>query len=59
MEEFNYAKAMEELEAIALEVEKPEVGIDRVDEYLKRSEELVKQCRDYLRTAQEKLGKTE
>lgn len=57
MEEFNYAKAMEELEAIAVEVEKPEVGIDQVDKYLKRSEELVKQCRDYLRSVQEKLGK--
>ena len=52
---FDYAKAMEELEAIAAKVEDPKTGIDDIDKYIRRSEELVAACRDYLRGAREKL----
>lgn len=48
-EEFDYAKAMEELEAIAVKVEDPDTGIGDIDKYMKRSQELVAACREYLR----------
>ena len=57
-EEFDYAKAVEELEAIASKVEDPQTGIDDIDRYIKRSEELIPACRAYLRGAREKLDAT-
>ncbi len=59
MEQFDYAKAVEELEAIAAKVEDPKTGIEDIDKYIKRSEELIGKCREYLRGAREKLNKTE
>jgi exonuclease VII small subunit len=53
--EFDYAKAVEELEAIAVKVEDPETGIDDIDKYIRRSDELIEACRAYLRGAREKL----
>ena len=53
--EFDYAKAVEELEAVASKVEDPQTGIDDIDRYIKRSEELISACRAYLRGAREKL----
>lgn len=53
--EFDYAKAVEELEAIASKVEDPQTGIDDINRYIKRSEELISACRAYLRGAREKL----
>ena len=53
---FEYAKAIEELEAIAAKVEDPKPGIEDIDKYIRRSEELVAACRDYLRGAREKLN---
>ena len=41
MERFDYAKAIEELEAIAAVVEDPNTGIADIDKYMKRSKELV------------------
>lgn len=54
-ERFDYAKAVEELEAIASKVEDPQTGIEDIDKYIKRSEELISACRAYLRGAREKL----
>ncbi len=54
-EEFDYVKAVEELEAIASKVEDPQTGIDDIDKYIKRSEQLISACRAYLRGAREKL----
>lgn len=54
-EKFEYAKAIEELEAIATKVEDPNTGIDDIDKYMKRSQELIEACRAYLRGAREKL----
>ena len=54
-EEFDYAKAMEELEAIAVKVEDPNTGIGEIDRYMKRSQELIEACREYLRGAREGL----
>lgn len=52
---FDYDKAIEELEAIAAKVEDPQTGVDDIDRYIRRSEELVSACRAYLRGAREKL----
>lgn len=54
-DKFDYTKAIEELEAIAAKVEDPKTGIDDIDRYIRRSEELVTACREYLRGAREKL----
>lgn len=54
-EQFDYKKAMEELEVIAAKVEDPQTGIDDIDKYMKRSQELVALCRDYLRGARETI----
>lgn len=54
-EKFEYAKAIEELEAMASKVEEPQTGIDDIDRYMKRSQELIEACRAYLRGAREKL----
>ena len=55
MEEFDYAKAVEELEAIASKVEDPQMGIDDIEKYIRRSEELVEACRAYLRGVRTRL----
>ena len=54
-EQFDYKKAIEELEAIASKVEDPQTGIDEIDKYMKRSQELIEACRGYLRGARESL----
>ena len=54
-EKFDYTKALEELEAIASKVEDPKTGIDDIDKYILRTEELIKACRAYLRGARERL----
>ena len=53
MENFDYSKAVAELESIALKVEDPQTGLDEVDALVKRSAELVKSCREYLRGVRE------
>ena len=50
-EKFDYTKAIGELEAIAAKVEDPSTGIGDIDKYMKRSQELIAQCREYLRGA--------
>ncbi len=50
-DKFEYAKAIEELEAIALKVEDPQTGIEDIEKYMKRSQELIALCREYLRGA--------
>lgn len=56
MEDFDYGKAVEELEAIAKKVEDPQTGVDDIDKYISRSAELIDSCRRYLRSTREKLG---
>lgn len=55
MEKFDYAEALKELEKIALKVEDPSTGIDDIEKYIRQSDELIAKCREYLRTAREKL----
>ena len=54
-EQFDYKKAIEELEAIAAKVENPQIGVGEIDKYMKRSQELLEACRAYLRGARESL----
>ena len=54
-EDFDYGKAMAELERIAAQVEDPATALDDVDKLVKRSTELVGACRVYLRTSREKV----
>lgn len=56
MKRFEYTKAIEELESIAAKVEDPDTGIDDIDRYIRRSEELIEACRAYLRGARERLN---
>ncbi|MBR6457132.1 MAG: exodeoxyribonuclease VII small subunit [Bacteroidales bacterium] len=55
-ENFDYAKAIGRLEEIARKVEDPQTGLDEMDKYLAESEELIAKCREYLRTARERLA---
>ena len=52
---FDYNKAIEELEQIALKVEDPSTSIDQIDKFLARSKELTEACRNYLRSVREKV----
>lgn len=52
---FNYAEAVMELERLAEKVEDPSTGIDDIDAYIKRSDELVGSCRAYLRGMRERV----
>jgi exodeoxyribonuclease VII small subunit len=54
-EKFDYAKAIKELEEIAAKVENPETKLDDIDALVGRSKELLKQCREYLRTVKDKI----
>ena len=58
-EKFDYAAAVEELQKIVAKVEDPSTCLDDIDKYIKRSEELIKLCRAYLRTAREKVDTIE
>jgi len=55
MENFDYAKAIAELDEIAVKVENPETKLSDIDALVNRSKELLKECREYLRTVKEKV----
>ena len=59
MEKFDYARAMAELEGIAAKVEDPKTSLDDIGALVKRSSELVKSYREYLRTVREDIEKEE
>ena len=59
MNMFDYNKAIEELEQIALKVEDPSSSIEEIDKYLARTRELAEACRAYLRSAREKVDQME
>lgn len=53
MEKFDYKSAVAELEQIAGKVEDPATGLEEIDAFIKRSDELIMQCRSYLRTVRD------
>lgn len=54
-EEFDYTKAVTELEELAAKVEDPATALDDIDKYIRRSEELISACRAYLRGVRDNL----
>lgn len=55
MENFDYDKAVAELDALAARVEDPATGIGDIDKCLERADVLVRGCREYLRSVRDKL----
>ena len=56
-QKFDYAKAVEELELIAAKVEDPATKLDDIDALVTRSNKLLKECREYLRSVKERIDK--
>jgi len=55
IDNFDYNKALEELEAIAGKVEDPSTALGDIDRYISRADELIASCREYLRSARSKV----
>ena len=53
---FDYKKALEELETIAKKVEDPATALSDIDKLIARADELIR-CREYLRTARSMVEK--
>lgn len=51
MEDFNYKKALAELEEIAQKVEDPATALEDIDKLIARADALIAACREYLRSA--------
>ena len=58
-EDFDYKKALEELDAIAEKVEDPATALGDIDALIKRADELIASCRKYLRTARSSADRIE
>ena len=58
-EQFDYTKAIAELEGIAAKVENPETKLDEIDALVSRSKQLLKGCRAYLRGVKDKMDSLE
>ncbi len=54
-EKFDYAKAMAELEGIAVKVEDPKTSLEDIGALVSRSKTLIEQCRNYLRSVRESI----
>ena len=54
-ERFDYAKAMAELEGIAVKVEDPKTSLEDIGALVSRSKTLIEQCRNYLRSVRESI----
>ena len=54
---FDYAKAVDQLEKIAAKVEDPATKLDDIDALVARSNALLKECRAYLRSVNERIDK--
>lgn len=52
-----YTEAFEELQAINRDLENDEIGIDELTTKLKRAGELIKICRDQLKTTEDETKK--
>lgn len=54
-EKFDYKSAIAQLEAMVEKVEDPATGLEDIDKLIKKSDEIIVQCRNYLRTARETI----
>lgn len=50
-----YKERVERLKELEAMVKDPELSLDKVDDILKETEKLVKECRNYLRGVEDKL----
>ena len=50
-----YKEKVERLKELEAMVKDPELSLDKVDDILKETEKLVKECRNYLRGVEDKL----
>ena len=55
MERFDYSAAMAELEGILAKVEDPATSLDDIDGLIARADKVSRQCREYLRSARERV----
>ncbi|MBQ6301312.1 MAG: exodeoxyribonuclease VII small subunit [Bacteroidales bacterium] len=58
-EEFDYTKAVEELDGIAAKIEDPKTSLDDIGALVSRSKVLIKECREYLRSVRESIQEEE
>ncbi len=58
MENLSYSKAMKEIEEILKYIESQEVDVDVLVEKVKRATELIRFCKNKLKSAEEELQKT-
>lgn len=58
MENLSYSNAMKEIEEILRYIESQEVDVDVLVEKVKRATELIRFCKNKLKTAEEELHKT-
>ena len=53
--QFDYSKAMAELDGIAAKVEDPKTSLDDIGALVSRSRTLIGECRNYLRSVRESI----
>ncbi len=53
-DKFDYNEAIAELEKIAARAEDPATALDDIDRCIRRADELIGRCREYLRTVRTK-----
>lgn len=58
-EQFDYTKAVEELDGIAAKIEDPKTSLDDIGALVSRSKVLIKECREYLRSVRESIQEEE
>jgi exodeoxyribonuclease VII small subunit len=54
-EKFSYEKAKAELEQILDELERGDTGVDTLAKHVKRAGELIRQCREKLRSTEKEV----
>jgi exodeoxyribonuclease VII small subunit len=53
----NYTEAFEELQSIVREIEQGEISVDILSEKVKRAAQLIKICKDKLKTTEEDVSR--
>jgi len=56
-QKMTYEEALAELEALAKKIEDPNTEIGKISDYIQKTSELVKYCRDLLRGQEEEIAK--
>jgi len=56
-EKFNYKKALEEIEEIVAKIESEEIDVDELAEMVKKASQLIKKCKEKLKSTGDDLEK--